>query len=160
MHIKLTDGITTPYSIGQLRRDNPQVSFPQDIPEATLAEYSVYPLTPTDQPAYDPATHRIEEGTPAQVSDVWTQVWNVIALTTEETAEKDAEFKAANAAQAKALLLETDWSENASVRNTAVTPHLTNSADFDTYRLALRAIVIDPPVNVTTWPVKPQGIWA
>lgn len=73
---------------------------------------------------------------------------------------KDAEFKAANAAQAKALLLETDWSENASVRNTTVTPHLTNSADFDTYRLALRAIVIDPPVTVTTWPVKPQGIWA
>lgn len=75
-------------------------------------------------------------------------------------AMKDAEFKAANAAQAKRDLLDTDWSENASVRNTSVSPHLTNSAAFDTYRLALRAIVIDPPVNVETWPTKPQGIWA
>lgn len=74
-------------------------------------------------------------------------------------AMKDAEFKSANAARAKALLLETDWSENASVRNTSVTPHLTNSADFDAYRLALRAIVVDPPIDVETWPTKPQGIW-
>jgi hypothetical protein len=160
MHIKLTNGIPEKYTIGQLRRDNPQVSFPKNPTDELLASYNVFPLTPADQPAYDQATHRIEEGTPVLVDGAWTQAWDVIALTAEEISEKDAESKANNASQAKALLLETDWCENASVRNTAVTPHLTNSADFDTYRLALRAIVIDPPVTVTTWPVKPQGIWA
>jgi hypothetical protein len=75
-------------------------------------------------------------------------------------AMKDAEFKAANAARAKQELLATDWSENASVRNAAVTPHLTNTTDFDTYRLALRAIAIDPPVTVTEWPVRPDATWA
>jgi hypothetical protein len=75
-------------------------------------------------------------------------------------AMKDAEFKAANAARAKQELLATDWSENASVRNAAVTPHLTNTADFDTYRLALRAIAIDPPATVTEWPVRPDATWA
>ncbi len=75
-------------------------------------------------------------------------------------AMKDAEFKAANAARAKQELLATDWSENASVRNAAVTPHLTNTTDFDTYRLALRAIAIDPPATVTEWPVRPDATWA
>jgi hypothetical protein len=94
MHIKLTNGIPENYSIGQLRRDNPQVSFPKNIPDDTLAEYSVYPLTLTDQPTYDQATHRIEEGTPVLVDSAWTQAWNVIALTAEEIAQKQADHAA------------------------------------------------------------------
>lgn len=93
MHIKLTNNIPEAYSIGQLRRDNPQVSFPQNIPEPTLAEYSVYPLTPADQPVYDSTTHRIEEGTPVQIDGVWTQAWNVIALTDEEVAQQQVELQ-------------------------------------------------------------------
>jgi len=109
MHIKRTDGITTPYSIGQLRRENPQVSFPQNIPEATLAEYSVYPLTPTDQPAYDPATHRIEEGTPVLVKGAWTQAWNVTALTDEEVVQQQADHAAQVKEQrAEAYRIESD----------------------------------------------------
>jgi hypothetical protein len=99
MYTKLTNGTPKNYSIAQLRRDNPQVSFSKDIPEPTLAEYSVYPLRPADQPNYDPATHRIEEGTPALIDGVWTQVWNVIALTAEEIAEQQAERAAQVEAQ-------------------------------------------------------------
>jgi hypothetical protein len=109
MHIKLTNNIPENYSIAQLRRDNPQVSFPQDIPEPTLAEYSVYPLTPANQPVYDSATHRIEENTPVLVEGVWTQVWNVIALTAEEIAQQQAEHAAQVEAQrAEAYRTESD----------------------------------------------------
>lgn len=75
-------------------------------------------------------------------------------------AQKDDEFKAINAHRAKQMLLESDWADLASVRNTAVSPHLANGADFDAYRLALRAIVINPPVTVESWPVRPDAIWA
>jgi hypothetical protein len=109
MHIKVTDSQPQPYSIGQLRRDNPQVSFPKDIPEPTLAEYSVYPLTPADQPVYDSTTHRIEEGTPVLVDGAWTQAWNVIALTAEEIAQQQADHAAQVEAQrAKAYRNESD----------------------------------------------------
>jgi hypothetical protein len=109
MYTKLTNGTPKNYSIAQLRRDNPQVSFSKDIPEPTLAEYSVYPLRPADQPNYDPATHRIEEGTPALIDGVWTQVWNVIALTAEEIAEQQAERVAQVEAQrAEAYRTESD----------------------------------------------------
>lgn len=84
MHIKLINNIPEKYSIGQLLHDNQQVSFPRDIPDATLAEYDVYPVQPTDQPNYDPATHRIEEATPALVDGVWTQAWTVRKATDAE----------------------------------------------------------------------------
>ena len=109
MHIKLTNSTPENYSIGQLRRDNPQVSFPKNIPDDTLAEYYVYPLTPADQPTYDSSTHRIEEGTPVLVDGVWTQVWNVIALTAEEIAQKQADHAAQVEAQrAEAYRNESD----------------------------------------------------
>ena len=53
----LTDGgsnvVTYPYNIGLLRRDNPSVSFPAVPTNAQLAEWNVYPVTPTPQPSYD-----------------------------------------------------------------------------------------------------------
>jgi len=91
MHIKLTNGIPEKYTIGQLRRDNPQVSFPKNIPDATLAEYDVYPLTATERPSYDPITQNLTEGTPALIKGVWTQVWEISEATPEEIGERKAE---------------------------------------------------------------------
>lgn len=75
-------------------------------------------------------------------------------------AEADRQAGLANAAIAKLELLDTDWCENASVRNEAVTPHLTNAVDFDTYRLALRVIVVTKPAKVETWPTSPAATWS
>jgi len=92
MHIKLTNSIPEKYSIGQLRHDNPQVSFPKSIPDSTLAEYDVYPLKVTVRPTFDPMVQRVVEGVPALQSNVWVQVWNVVSLTTEEVAQRQAEY--------------------------------------------------------------------
>jgi hypothetical protein len=91
MHIKLTNGQPEKYTIGQLRRDNPQVSFPKSIPDETLAEYDVYPLTATERPSYDPITQNLTEGTPALVDGVWTQVWEISDATAEEIAQRKAD---------------------------------------------------------------------
>ena len=91
MHIKLTNGVPENYSIGQLRRDNPQVSFPKSIPDSTLAEFGVYPLKPTEQPQFDPMTQRVEEGTPVLQAGEWLQVWNVTPLSAEEIAQLQAD---------------------------------------------------------------------
>jgi hypothetical protein len=111
MHIKLTNGIPESYSIGQLRRDNPQVSFPKSIPDSTLFEYDVYPLKATERPAFDSMTQRVEEGTPARQRTKnpdgtfkpddpatpeseaweWVQVWNLVALSADEVAQRQAE---------------------------------------------------------------------
>ncbi|NLY59645.1 MAG: DUF4376 domain-containing protein [Gammaproteobacteria bacterium] len=59
-YIKLTNGAPTAYTIGELRRDNPQVSFPRNVPSDTLAEYAVHPLTVTPEPEVDTDTQMLE----------------------------------------------------------------------------------------------------
>ena len=87
MHVKLTNDVPEKYSIGKLRRDNPQTSFPKQIPDSVLAEFDVYPLTPSEKPKYNPTTEKVVEGTPVKQGDDWVQVWDIVALTEEETAE-------------------------------------------------------------------------
>jgi hypothetical protein len=82
---------TYPYSIGQLRKDNPQVSFPKNPADALLASYDVFPVTATEQPVYDPITQNLTEGTPALVDGIWTQVWAVTEATPEEVEQRKAD---------------------------------------------------------------------
>lgn len=76
--------ITYPYSIARLRRDNPQVSFPREMPDERLADWGVYRVTKVEQPVCDPETQTVEEGEPVHVDGAWSQVWNVRDLTAEE----------------------------------------------------------------------------
>lgn len=85
----------------------------------------------------------------------WTQ-----AEIDAHVAEQAAQASAANEAQAKRLLQESDWSDLPSVRNTTITPHLVNGEDFDAYRAALRSIVVDKPATVQSWPVRPDAVWS
>lgn len=76
-----------PYTIKQLRRDNPQVSFPDQMPEALLAEYGVYPVQTVPAPRYDSLVQVCAELPPAEVDGVWTQQWGVRDKTAEELAQ-------------------------------------------------------------------------
>ena len=62
MFVKITNGQVDqyPYTAGDLRRDNPNVSFPKNIPNGVFARYGVYPVGYQAAPDYDPLTHRIE----------------------------------------------------------------------------------------------------
>jgi hypothetical protein len=93
MHILAPNGTaeTYPYSIGQLRKDNPQVSFPKNPTDELLASYDVFPVTATERPTYDPITQNLTEGTPAIVGGVWTQVWTVTEATPEEVSQRKAD---------------------------------------------------------------------
>ena len=70
---------TWPYTIVQLRFDNPEVSFPDNIydPETVstelLASYNVFPVTPTEPPTYDEATQKVEEVDPTFDGSIWSQ---------------------------------------------------------------------------------------
>jgi hypothetical protein len=82
---------TYPYSIGQLRKDNPQVSFPKNPTDALLASYNVYPVTATERPVYDPITQNLTEGAPTLTAGVWTQIWAVTEATPEEVEQRKAD---------------------------------------------------------------------
>ncbi len=85
MYIKIKNNTIEqyPYSEGQLKYDNPQVSFPQTISKETLAEYGVYDVVKTIAPSI---TYKqdLSEGTPVNENGVWKQVWNVANKSIEE----------------------------------------------------------------------------
>ena len=108
---------------------------------------------------HDPETHKLVSCTPVIEGD-WVYTVAVEALTAEDIAAREQDKRLNNAACAKQALLETDWAELPSVRNSSIAPHLINGSDFDTYRLALRQIVIDPPVEVASWPERPTASWS
>jgi len=83
MFIRITNGQPEEYTIGQLRRDNPMVSFPRDIPEATLAEYGVFRVHETPRPNPDP-TKDIVTLPPVLVNGVWRENWGEVPLTADE----------------------------------------------------------------------------
>lgn len=108
---------------------------------------------------HDPETQKLIACDPVIEGD-WVYTVAVAQLTEEELAARAENKRLVNAQRARVELEETDWCEMPSVRNTEVNPHLLNGADFDAYRLTLRAIVINPPVEVTTWPTRPDGVWS
>lgn len=91
MQAKITNGVVEkyPYSFQQLRNDNPDVSYPSQPSKEVLEAWSVYDVAAA-QPQYDQATHRVEEATPTLVDGAWTQTWNIILLTEEELAQREA----------------------------------------------------------------------
>jgi hypothetical protein len=82
---------TYPYSIGQLLKNNPQVSFPKNPTDALLASYGVFPVTRADRPEYDPITQNLAEGAPRLAAGVWTQVWVVTEAAPEDIAQRRAD---------------------------------------------------------------------
>jgi len=142
MHIKLTNGIPENYSIGQLRRDNPQVSFPKSIPDDTLAEYDVYPLKPTDRPEVD-YTKNVAEGTPVQQGGEWVQVWDVTDASAEEVAQRTEDQANQVRSQRNRKLSDSDW--------TQVADAPVDQAAWAAYRQELRNV---PDQDGFPWAVK------
>lgn len=143
MHIKLTNGYPVRYTLGQLRRDNPSVSFPKLIPDEVLAEHGVYPVKATLAPEIDAKTH--SHAHDAQIiGGEWVQVWEVAQL---PLGRAEANVRASR----DDLLQDTDWVVAKAYE--AGTPVPT---EWASYRQALRDITTQEgfPYSVT-WPTKP-----
>lgn len=60
-------------------------------PEKLIADgradmFSVFEMQPTDKPAFDPLTEKVEASTPILLDGQWVQQWVVVAMTDEEKA--------------------------------------------------------------------------
>ena len=148
-YVKIQGGQTTyPYSIGQLRKDNPNTSFPKSIPESVLESYGVYSVVAVEAPTYNVNTQRIEQNAqPTKIDDAWLLEWTVSDLTTQEL-ELRAIAKATETRTLRdRLLAATDWTANSDV---------TMSDEMRTYRQALRDVPSQAgfPHDVA-WPDKP-----
>lgn len=105
-YLKAVNGVVEkyPYSIIQLKKDNPNTSFPSDMSDEVLAEWSVYPVTVTQAPAYDELTQYLEQTQPELVGEIWAVAWNVLQQPLEK-ADSNVRNKRDK------LLYECDWTQ-------------------------------------------------
>lgn len=157
MYVKLTNGNvdTYPYNVGQLRRDNPNTSFPKRVPDEMLAEWGVYPVEYKPQPDYDNRTQRLEQDAqPHQENGRWFIGWSVTNKAAEEVQRYDERAAASVRGQRDALLASTDWLV-VKAQETGVS---LGQIWLD-YRQALRDITAHasfPHLQESDWPVKPE----
>lgn len=142
MHVKQINGECQQYTLRQLRRDNPQVSFPKAPTDALLAEYGVYRYTRPAQPVVDWLTSKVVDGSFEQdINGNWVQPYVVEQLPTA-----DAQMSVRN--QRDNLLQQTDW---------MALNDVTMPSEWAAYRQALRDVTAQGgfPYSVV-WPTKPE----
>jgi hypothetical protein len=152
MFVKITNGTVDqyPYSVGQLRRDNPNTSFPKNIPNPILESYGVFAVTIAGATDYDPKTQKItRSSTPVLVDGNWTITKTVVALSDDEVTVYNNRIAAENREERDRRLAVTDWWASSD---------LTMTAEQTTYRQALRDITSHanwPHLAADDWPTKP-----
>jgi len=137
-----------PYTIQQLRSDNPNTSFPSQMTEEQLNQFNVYNISQVGQPSVD-YTKNVTESTPQKINGAWTQVWTVSDATEEEITQRTTDKGNEIRSQRDALLTACDYTQLPDVP-------LTNKSDWATYREQLRQIPEQSgfPWNIT-WPTSP-----
>lgn len=157
-----------PYTFIDLMKDNPYTEFGSNhdvsywFPQTELGQqgYELVPVIFTPQPYYNHITKGLKELTPVKVDDVWCQVWEIYDLDPAQIELNRLNAKDENKAKASQLLLETDWVELDDVTDPQNIPYLMNKQEFKDYRQRLRLIVVNPPVIVEMWPIKPNAVWS
>lgn len=179
-YVKITNGAVAryPYSSGQLRRDNPNVSFPRNVPIEIMRRYGMRPVTVEAMPEYnaltekvttattptrgvirlmteedatDPITEEVNTdlvGTPIYGND-WVLTRTLVALTEDEIAANAVEAAELNRKKRDYLIAATDYFALTDV---------TMGSDMTLYRQNLRDITDHanfPNLGDSDWPVKP-----
>jgi len=137
-----------PYTLIELRLDNPSVSFPQDLSVEDLAPWHVYPVTPIDEPHYDYATQNCLMVNPVLRAGQWVQQWSVTPATPAEIAERSQRKSADVRDERNKRLADCDW--------TQLPDAPVDHAEWAIYRQALRDVSSQPgfPWDVQ-WPSQP-----
>ena len=151
-YVKTHDGQVQkfPYTVGDLRKDNPHTSFPRRIPDEMLTFYEVFEVIADPEPAVDEKNYKaVRADMPTYTNDAWRLEWSVVEKTTEEKQRYyDA---AANGVRGRRdnLLSKSDWMALSD------TPPM--AQPWIDYRQALRDITGQAgfPFSVQ-WPAKPE----
>ena len=134
-----------PYSLGQLRKDNLNTTFPKQPSLASLAEFDVYPVTEVT-PTLADGEKLVKVWTPTLVSGEWVLPHQAVAKTEEDLATESEVAWANLREQRGKLLAETDWTASTDV---------TMSAEMTAYRQALRDLPETVDINNIIYPEKP-----
>tara|TARA_Y100000004_G_scaffold108186_1_gene121361 strand:- start:340 stop:804 length:465 start_codon:yes stop_codon:yes gene_type:complete len=139
-----------PYTLTDLKRDNPSTSFPKNISDEIAAGFGCVPVTMVDPPAED-HTKNLERSA-QQVDGVWQEQWVQTDATAEQIAERTTAISNDVRYQRDEKLAACDW--------TVLTDSPLSTAkktEWKAYRTALRDITAaDGFPHTMEWPTEPS----
>jgi hypothetical protein len=152
MYLKVSGStITYPYSVQNLKNENPSISFPTIIADSLLESFSIYKVE-TKSSGYDSDdTKDVTEVTPTLSGSVYVQTYNITDAD-EETINKRREIKWSEVRSGRdSLLSESDWTQfnDSPISGSTLT-------DWQTYRQSLRDITNQSDPYDITWPNIPS----
>ena len=149
MYAKLSNNQISvyPYSWQQMKFDNPNTSFPQNMNAAELLDYGVVAVQLVDRPS-ETLTTVVTEGSPINEGGAWKQVWLVSPAPQQEIDQRTEQQATIVRNQRNYLLAQSDW--------TQVADAPVNKEAWAAYRQELRDISAQSgfPFEVI-WPSQP-----
>lgn len=149
----LTDNITAhkfPYSLVELRKDNPNTSFPSQMSDGELEDWGVFPVVPQNPPSYDQATENLNQADPVLVDGEWQQAWVVSEASAEEIAERLDQQSSLVRQERNARLSACDW--------TQLTDAPVVATAWAAYRQQLRDVTAQEAFPwAVLWPAQPEA---
>jgi hypothetical protein len=135
-----------PYSLGMLRKENPNTSFPKQPSVSDMELFNVYPVTEVT-PTVSDTQKLVKVWTPTLVDGEWVLAHEAVDLTSDDIAEATAVLAANAREQRDGLLAATDFYALSDVVMTS---------DMTTYRSDLRDISDQENFpSAVNWPTAP-----
>lgn len=139
-----------PYTLTDLRRDNPRTSFPKNISTETAAAFGCVPVTTASAPAADHTKNFVRSA--QQVNGAWQEQWVESDATADEITERTNAAASYVRSQRDEKLAACDW--------TVLTDSPLTTAkktEWKAYRTALRDITAaDGFPHTMSWPTEPS----
>lgn len=150
MYIKVSGSVTTyPYTIQDLKSDNPNISFPNVLTDSVLNNFNVYSVIQVENGG--DYTKDYVEGTPTQSGSVYVQNWTESDASSEDIETRKNEKWEEVRDIRDNLLTQSDWTQ---FQDSPITGSLLT--DWQTYRQGLRDITSQENPYSLTWPTKPS----
>ena len=135
-----------PYSLGQLRKDNPITTFPKRPSPETLGSFNMFPVTEVTPALRD--NEKLEKShTPTLVSGEWVLLHTAVVMTSQDL-ENELSMKWRGLRERRnKLLFETDWTASTDI---------TMKEEMSIYRKSLRDLPETVDINNIIYPDKPE----
>lgn len=135
--------VLAPYSIANLRKDNPNVSFPVDITDEIFAQFGIVKVVEPPRPTYNPETEIVQRKAIYFSGEHWTFDWEVLPVPEESLALKARTKR-------NQLLMDCDWTQGKDIPDSV-------SQAWAVYRQALRDLPQQAgfPHSID-WPENPE----
>ena len=152
MYLKVSGStITYPYSVQNLKNENPNISFPTIISDSLLESFNIYQVEMKNSGYDNDDTKDVTEVTPTLSGSIYIQAYTISDADTD-TINKRREIKWSGVRSGRdSLLSESDWTQfnDSPISGSTLT-------DWQTYRQSLRDITNQSDPYDITWPNIPS----